>query len=192
MGMMDKMMGIMIGRLSRQEKDEMMDKMLADFSNQDKQDMMASMMPKMMADVSMLEMMPKMMVEMMPKMLTELKEYNNKLKQEGHDLSEIMAALIGKMLTVMTEGIDFEKMAGRKDEMMDKMMQNDQLKHKLPIVKTHMMPGCIRGMLPELTPEQRLSFALEVNSIIKEKATLDMTEKERQAFLDKIAGSITG
>jgi hypothetical protein len=33
-------------------------------------------------------------------------------------------------------------------------------------------------------PEQRLSFALEVNSIIKEKATLDMTEKERQAFLD--------
>ncbi|MBD3380617.1 MAG: hypothetical protein GF404_00330 [candidate division Zixibacteria bacterium] len=47
-------------------------------------------------------------------------------------------------------------------------------------------------MLPELTPEQRLSFALEVNSIIKVKATLDMTEKEKQAFLDKIAKSITG
>lgn len=169
----------------------MMDKMMADFSNQDKQEMMASMMPKMMADVSMLEMMPKMMAEMMPKMLTEFKEYNNKLKREGHDLTEIMVSLMGKLMTVLSEGIDFEKMAGKKDQMMDKMMKNDQLKHKLPIVKTHMMPGCIRGMLPELTPEQRLSFALEVNSIIKEKATQDMTAKDKQAFLDKIARSIT-
>ena len=73
--------------------------------------------------------------------------------------------MMDKMMGIMMGRLSRQE----KDEMMDKMMQNDQLKHKLPIVKTHMMPGCISGMLPELTPEQRLSFALEVNSIIKEK-----------------------
>ena len=69
MGMMDKIMGIMMGRMSKGEKEEMMGKMMekffADMTAEDKQKMMAEMMPKMMKGVNMMEMMPRMMMSMM-------------------------------------------------------------------------------------------------------------------------------
>ena len=52
MGMMEKMMGFMMGRMSKEEKDDMMGKMMdkffADMTADDKKKMMAEMMPKMM------------------------------------------------------------------------------------------------------------------------------------------------
>ena len=48
MGMMERMMEFMMGRMSKEEKDEMMDKFFADMTADDKQKMMAEMMPKMM------------------------------------------------------------------------------------------------------------------------------------------------
>ncbi len=52
MGIMDKMMEFMMGRMSKEEKDNMMDKMMdkffADMTAEDKQKMMEEMMPKMM------------------------------------------------------------------------------------------------------------------------------------------------
>jgi hypothetical protein len=69
MGVMDKIMGVMMGRMSKGEKDEMMDKMMekffADMTAEDKQKMMGEMMPNMMSGVNMMEMMPKMMMGMM-------------------------------------------------------------------------------------------------------------------------------
>lgn len=69
MGMMDRMMEFMIGRMSKEEKEDMMEKMMeeffADMTAEDKQKMMESMMPKMMEGVNMMEMMPKMMMGMM-------------------------------------------------------------------------------------------------------------------------------
>ena len=71
MGMMDKMMAVMMGRMSKEEKERMMDKFFADMTSEDKQKMMAEMMPKMTeggegADTPM---MPQMMMEMMPQCL---------------------------------------------------------------------------------------------------------------------------
>ncbi len=69
MGVMDKMMGVMMGRMSKGEKEEMMGKMMekffADMTAEDKQKMMGEVMPKMMEGVNMMEMMPKMMMGMM-------------------------------------------------------------------------------------------------------------------------------
>jgi len=69
MSMMDKMMGFMMGRMSKEEKEammgRMMDKFFADMTSEDKQKMMAEMMPKMMKGINMMEMMPKMMMSMM-------------------------------------------------------------------------------------------------------------------------------
>ncbi len=69
MGLMDKMMEFMIGRMSKEEKQEMVDKMMekffADMTVDDKKKMMGEMMPKMMKGVNMAEMMPQMMMEMM-------------------------------------------------------------------------------------------------------------------------------
>jgi hypothetical protein len=69
MGMMDTMMGFMMGRMSKEEKDEMMGKMMdkffGDMTVDDKKKMMAEMMPKMMEGINMMEMMPQMMMSMM-------------------------------------------------------------------------------------------------------------------------------
>ncbi len=79
MGMMEKMMDFMMGKMSKKEKEDMMSKMMdkffADMTVEDKQKMMEEMMPKMMEGVNMMEMMPKMMMsmmEMMPQMVTEM------------------------------------------------------------------------------------------------------------------------
>ncbi|MDG6243886.1 MAG: hypothetical protein QCH31_05785 [Methanolobus sp.] len=76
MNMMEKMMEFMMGRMSKEEKEEMMDKMMgnffADMTKEDKENMMENMMPKMMEGVNMMEMMPKMMMGeegMMSKMM---------------------------------------------------------------------------------------------------------------------------
>ena len=95
--MMDKMMGLMMGRMSKEEKEEMMarmmDKFFTDLTAEDKKKMMAEMMPRMMmgmmgggkgegcamgtmskmtegSDETEMTMMPKMMMEMMPHCLT--------------------------------------------------------------------------------------------------------------------------
>jgi hypothetical protein len=69
MGMMEKMMDFMMGKMSKEEKGDMMSKMMdkffADMTVEDKQKMMEEMMPKMMEGVNMMEMMPKMMMSMM-------------------------------------------------------------------------------------------------------------------------------
>ncbi len=86
MGMMEKMMDRMMGKMSKEEKEgmmsKMMDKFFADMTVEDKQKMMEEMMPKMMEGVNMMEMMPKMMMNMMgggeglggmmPLMMTEM------------------------------------------------------------------------------------------------------------------------
>jgi len=69
MGVMDKMMGFMMGRMSKEEKEgmmgKMMDKFFGDMTVDDKKKMMAEMMPKMMEGINMMEMMPQMMMSMM-------------------------------------------------------------------------------------------------------------------------------
>ncbi len=78
MGVMDKIMGVMMGRMSKGEKEEMMgktmEKLFPDMTAEDKQKMMGEMMPKMM--MGMMGggedeggMMSKMMMGMMPQCL---------------------------------------------------------------------------------------------------------------------------
>ncbi len=69
MSMMEKMMAFMMGRMSKEDKEEMMDKMMGEFfagmTAEDKQNMMATVMPKMMEGMDFMEMMPRMMMGMM-------------------------------------------------------------------------------------------------------------------------------
>jgi len=65
MGLMDRMMQFMVGRMDKSEKeammDRMMDRMLAGFSTEDKQKLIETMMPKMMTT-----MMPECLKVMLP------------------------------------------------------------------------------------------------------------------------------
>lgn len=69
MSIMEQMMGLMMGRMSKEDKEAMMDSMMekffADITPEEKQKMMTDMMPKMMEGMNMSDMMPKMMMTMM-------------------------------------------------------------------------------------------------------------------------------
>ncbi len=65
MGIMEAMMGTMMNRMSKEDKEAMMDKMMAKFfegmTKEDKQKMMQEVMPKMMEGMTMMDMMSGMM-----------------------------------------------------------------------------------------------------------------------------------
>jgi hypothetical protein len=130
MGMMEKMMEYMMGRMSKEDKDEMMEKMMdkffADMTAADKQKMMAEMMPKMMMGMMGggesegcpmgkvsemmaggegmgMSMMPKMMTEMMPHCLTMMLPSVPK---------EARVNFVLKMVTILVE----QGSAGMSDE----------------------------------------------------------------------------
>lgn len=66
---MERMMSLMMERMSKEHKESMMesmmDKFFADITPKEKQHIMAEMMPKMMEGMNMADMMPKMMTGMM-------------------------------------------------------------------------------------------------------------------------------
>ncbi len=69
MNIMEQMMGLMMGRMTKEDKEAMMDSMMekffADITPEEKQKMLTDMMPKMMEGMNMSDMMPKMMMTMM-------------------------------------------------------------------------------------------------------------------------------
>jgi len=69
MGMMDKMMEFMTGRMSKEDKEQMMDKMMekffADMTIEDKKRIMSEITPQMMEGFDMAVIMPQMMMAMM-------------------------------------------------------------------------------------------------------------------------------
>ncbi|MEE8428359.1 MAG: hypothetical protein V3S33_02500 [Gammaproteobacteria bacterium] len=100
MSMMDKMMGFMMSRMSKEEKEAMMGRM----------------MPKMMQGEKMMEMMPQMMMSMMAGEEGEggMKEMMSKMKECGKDMempmmSQMMMEMMPKCLTMMLPNLPKEK-----------------------------------------------------------------------------------
>ena len=108
MGMMEEMMESVIGRMSKEDKQEMMGKMMekffADMTVEDKQRMMEQTMPKMMEGVNMMEMMPRMMMGgdsggmmgMMSKMTGE--GQGTGMPMMGQMMSQMMPQCVSTML----------------------------------------------------------------------------------------------
>ena len=104
MGMMDKMMGMMMGKMSKEEKDQMMDKMMnkmmGECSQEEKMEMMMTMMPKMMEGMNMMEMMPQMMSTMMSKMGAH---------EDGNPMQHMMMNMMPICLSGILQNVEREK-----------------------------------------------------------------------------------
>ncbi len=120
MTMKDKMMDFMMGKMSKEEKEEMMGKMMekffADFSQEEKQKMMEEMMPKMMEGVNMMEMMPRMMMTMMGggeaecgpmEMMSRMKESGK--EKEASMMPQMMMEMMPKCVEMMLPNVPSEK-----------------------------------------------------------------------------------
>lgn len=120
MSMMDRMMGLMMGRMSKEEKeammDRMMDKFFADMTVDDKSKLMAQMMPKMMEGMDMMEMMPQIMMGMMGGeggeggMMGMMPDMKGSGKGTGMPMMpQMMMEMMPRCLTMMLPNIPEEK-----------------------------------------------------------------------------------
>jgi len=195
MGMMDKMMGAWMGRMSNEEKenmmDGMMDKMMSSFSAEEKQNLMAQMMPKMMADVNMLEMMPKMMLTMMPKLFGEIKAL---LAEQGIelDLMEVMPKIMGPMMATMLREVPAEKMVEKKEKMMTKIFQREDLARAIPERQQHMMPGCMKRLMENIPYEEKVQYATHILEILVTKGGENISAEQRSDYKAKLTAVIEG
>lgn len=114
--MIEKMMGHMIGRMTKEEKDlmlnQMMDEFLSDLSAEDRKEIIEEMFPKMMQGINMMEMMPQMMMEMMWGQSEEggiSKMNGSKKHPQVNMMPEMMMEMMPQCLKVITPNIPKEK-----------------------------------------------------------------------------------
>ena len=151
MGMMERMMEFMMGRMSKEEKDAMMDKFFADMTADDKQKMMAEMMPKMMEGMDMKEMMPQMMMSMMGGGGEREGPMMSKMMEGGDETGTPMMASM--MLTMMPQCLEMVLPETPKKERWD---------YVLKMVSTLVEHGSV-GM----SEEEKGEFVAEVVEKIK-------------------------
>jgi hypothetical protein len=155
MNMMEKMMGFMMGRMSKEDKEEMMDKMMgeffADMTAEDKQNMMAAMMPKMMEGMNFMEMMPQMMMGMMGG--GEGKGGMGAPAAEAGAPGEGEGAHASMMQTMMTK-----MMPQCLEMMLPKMPQEERREFVLRMVSLLARKGCA-----EMSEEEKNDIVVGVN-----------------------------
>jgi len=159
MSIMERMMGLMMERMSKEDKETMMDSMMgkffADITPEEKQKMMAEMMPKMMEGMNMMEMMPKMMGMMCV---------------DGGDGSSGMQGMMGKM---MGSGSGHQM-----QEMMLTTMMPNCIQMVLPAIDAEKRGEVATGIVSALVEkgtagmshEQRTAFRKTLDEALKQKA----------------------
>lgn len=158
MSIMEQMMGAMMGRMSKEDKEAMMDSMMekffADITPEEKQKMMADMMPKMMEGMDMSQMMPRMMMGMM-----------SGGENEG---SSGMQGMMGNFMQGQSG-------AGMSD-MMSQMMPNciRMMMPKMNVEKRGETAAAILSAIIDagtdgMTEEQRKMFSEKLDSVVKSK-----------------------
>jgi len=156
MGMMERMMDFMMGRMSEGEKKEMMNQMMdnffAEMTVEDKKEMMAEMMPRMMEGINMMEMMPKMMMGMMG-------------GEEGGDMMGIMSNMMpgGKEMRIpMMPAMMMEMMPQCLTMIFPNMPEEKRIDFILKMVGTLMEQGRVG-----LSKEEERAFTEKVVGKVK-------------------------
>jgi len=154
MGMMEKMMDRMMGKMSKEEKEDMMSKMMdkffVDMTAEDKQKMMEDMMPKMMEGINMMDMMPKMMMSMM-----------GGGEGQGGMMSKMMEGGKEKEMSMMPLMMT-EMMPNCLVMMLPKMPKEKKIEFVLKMVASLMEQG-IAGM----SEEEKKDFVSKVSNKVK-------------------------
>ena len=60
----------------------------------------------------------------------------------------------------------------------------------MPLILAEMMPKCLKTVLPKLSKEDRVDFALEMISILVDKGSVRMSEEEREEFVSQLVEQV--
>ncbi len=61
---------------------------------------------------------------------------------------------------------------------------------RMPQIMAELMPRCLNTLLPKLSKEDRVEFALQMISILVDKGSVRMSEEEREEFVSQLAEQI--
>ena len=160
----------------------MMPVMMRGVSSEEKQEMMLKMMPMMMADIDMAEMVPKMMAAMLPKLLPRISESTSQ-----DDAGKKMLDRMANMMPNMCELIDKKALAEKKDAMVSKLMDREGFRERMPKCFAKGMPLMVRGFfehfLPVLSKEERQKFVSTVISMLLDYGAQDFSDEEKRALV---------
>ena len=60
----------------------------------------------------------------------------------------------------------------------------------MPHILAEMMPKCLKTVLPKLSKEDRVDFALEMISILVDKGSVRMSKEEREEFVSQLVEQV--
>ena len=151
--------------LMKSMMDSMMPVMLRGISKEEKEDLMLKMMPMMMEDIDLAELLPRMMTAILPAMLPKLLAFLS--KDEAHaKLLELFATVMPNVCEVL----DKPKLAEKKDAFLAKLMSHETFKEKMPKCFTAGFPIMFKGFVDHFYPA--------------------ITEEERNAFISKMISNL--
>ncbi len=84
----------------------------------------------------------------------------------------------------------------RKDSALESMMprilasSTKTSRGRMPQIMAGLMPKCLETVLPKLSKEDRVEFALLMISILVEKGSVRMSEEEREEFVLQLVEQI--
>ena len=154
----------------------MMPVMMKGISPEEKERLMLKMMPMMLEDIELAELLPKMMSAMLPTMFHELLEFHS--KDDAHaKLLELFATVMPNVCEV----IDKPKLAEKKDALLAELMSHDTFKEKMPKCFTAGFPIMFKGFVdhfyPAITEEDRNEFISKMISNLIHSLPQDDKEK---------------
>ena len=90
------------------------------------------------------------------------------------------------VMSVMLKGMDVEKMAEMKEEMMGRMFTMADLDHRIPKTQMKMQPGCVERLMGSIALEERVNYTGHLLEIMIRTGTEDLSESEKAAFRERI------
>jgi hypothetical protein len=103
------------------------------------------------------------------------------------DVEDIMPALMGRMMPAIIDGVGWETLVEMKEGVMKHMNRNETIDAMMPEMRTHMMPGCVKDMLPKLSKEKRVEFAVHILTLLRDVGGADFNEAERAEYLKTLS-----
>lgn len=120
--------------------------MMKGISPGEKEELMLQMMPMMMKDMDLAELLPKMMTGLVPTMLPELLAF---LSKDGAHAK--LLELFATVMPNVCEVLDKPKLAEKKDALLTELMSHNTFREKMPKCFTAGFPTIFKGLLTDDT-----------------------------------------
>jgi hypothetical protein len=150
-------------KIMKSMMENMMPVMMKGISPEEKEDLMLKMMPMMMEDIDLAELLPRMMTAMLPAMLPELLAF---LTKDGAHAK--LLELFATVMPNVCEVLDKPKLAEKKDAILAELMSHETFREKMPKCFTAGFPIMFKGFVdhfyPAITEEERNVFISQMIS----------------------------